>query len=61
MIQIVYSNDDFEVARFRHIDIECVYGECIEISEGNEYFQKLLDCFETVDLELEEVVLFQKM
>lgn len=57
--EIVYRRDDFGVKCFRHIDIECIYGDYIEIPEGDSKFKRMMDFFEITDLEKEEIVLFQ--
>ena len=58
--KIVYRKDDFGVTCFRHIDIECVYGEYIEIPESDRNYKKILDLFPIIDLEKEEVILFER-
>ena len=57
--RIVYFNDNFEVIHFKHIDIECVYGEYLEIAETDELFQKMLQFFQVADLEQKEIILYQ--
>ncbi|MBQ4531215.1 MAG: hypothetical protein IJA36_11535 [Lachnospiraceae bacterium] len=58
--QIVYRKDDYGVACFKHIDIECVCGEYLEILEGDRNYIKILDLFQITDLEKEEVILFER-
>lgn len=58
--EIVYRKDDFGVTYFKHIDIECTYGEYIEIPESDSRFQEILDTFKISDLEKEEIVLFRQ-
>lgn len=57
--EIVYRYDDFEVVRFRHIDIEYCYGEYVEITEEEELFGKLSEYFGITEFEKEEILLFR--
>ena len=58
--KIVYRKDDFGVTCFRHIDIECIYGDYLEIPESDRNYQKIKDLFQETNFEKEEVVLFER-
>lgn len=58
--QIVYRKDDFGMICFKHIDIECIYGDYIEIPETDNRFQQLMELFEFIDFETEEAILFRR-
>lgn len=59
---IVYRNDDIGIAgrRFKHIDVETTYGECIELTETDKLYQVIYS--QSISAELadnDELVLFQ--
>ena len=58
--KIVYRKDDFGVTCFRHLDIECIYGDYLEIPESDRNYQKIKDLFQETNFEKEEVVLFER-
>lgn len=60
---IVYRNDDLGIGnrRFRHIDVELIYGECIELAEADDLYWEIYDQGKVAEVEdEEEVILFQK-
>jgi len=60
---IVYRNDDLGIGgrRFKHIDIELIYGEWIELVESDTLYQELYGQGTVADSEnVKEVILFQK-
>lgn len=59
IFKIVYRKDDFGNTCFKHIDIELVYGEYIEIPESDRIYKRILDLFQITDLEKEEMVLYE--
>lgn len=60
---IVYRNDDLGIdgRRFRHIDVEMTYGECIELAETDDLYREIYDQGKVAEVEeTEEVILYQK-
>lgn len=60
---IVYRNDDLGIGdrRFKHIDVELTYGECIELAEADDLYREIYDQGKVAEVEdEEEVILFQK-
>lgn len=60
---IVYRNDDLEIdgRRFKHIDVELIYGECIELVEADALYQEIYMQGELAKTKGEdEVILYQK-
>lgn len=60
---IVYRNDDLGIdgRRFKHIDVEMTYGECIELAESDDLYREIYDKGNVVEIEdIEEVILYQK-
>ena len=60
---IVYRNDDMGIGgqRFKHIDVELIYGECIELVDTDDLYREIYDQGKVAEAEdLEEVILYQK-
>lgn len=58
---IVYHNDDIGITskRFKHIDVETTYGECIELTETDKLYQQIYVQSGLTKLsDNEEVILF---
>lgn len=63
IICIVYRNDDLGICgqRFKHIDVELIYGECIELDETDDLYREIYDQRKVAEAEdVEEVILYQK-
>lgn len=59
---IIYRNDDMGIGdrRFKHIDVEMIYGEYIELVESDSLYQKIYEQEKLAEVEdKEEVILFQ--
>ena len=60
---IVYRNDNLGIdgRRFKHIDVELIYGECIELVEADALYQEIYIQGEVAETKGEdEVILYQK-
>ena len=59
---VVYRNEDMGIGgrRFKHIDVEMTYGECIELVEEDVLYQEIYEQSKIAETEnIEEVILFQ--
>ena len=59
---IAYRNEDIGIGgrRFKHIDVEMTYGECIELPEADVLYQEIYKRCRIAEIEnVEEVILFQ--
>jgi hypothetical protein len=59
---IAYRNEDIGIGgrRFKHIDVEMTYGECIELVEEDVLYQEIYEQSKIAETEnIEEVILFQ--
>lgn len=47
--------------RFKHIDVELIYGECIELAETDDLYREIYDQGKVAEAEdVEKVILYQK-
>ena len=59
---VIYRNEEMGVGdrRFKHIDVEMTYGECIELVEGDMLYQEIYEKSKLAEYtDMEEVILFQ--
>lgn len=59
---IIYRNDDMGIGdrRFKHIDVEMIYGEYIELVESDYLYQEIYEQEKLAEVEdKEEVILYQ--
>lgn len=59
---ITYRNEDMGIGdrRFKHIDVEMIYGEYIELVESDSLYQEIYEQEKLAEVEdKEEVILYQ--
>ena len=59
---IIYRNEDMGIGdrRFKHIDVEMIYGEYIELVESDSLYQEIYEQKKLAEVEdKEEVILYQ--
>lgn len=59
---ITYRNEDMRIGdrRFKHIDVEMIYGEYIELVESDSIYQEIYEQGKLSEVkDIEEVILYQ--